>query len=237
MASKKIERLYLDSFLKSVGWECCEPDPGESPDFIIHDSIIYSTHRTFGIEVTQIFKDESTKGSSKKAVESHRDKFLKKLTQEYYDQGGHPILVKLWIYTFPDQSDAERLLHRLHESVPPEAWDRAEFCFEAGNNKIAEFFITRLPDSTGRYTRWTCMNNAIGWVRNLDYQLLEQTIQEKSENLEEYRRKVSEVILLIVIDHMNESGMLQWPAQKMCNSHGFKSVYLHIFPLKTYKIA
>lgn len=81
------------------------------------------------------------------------------------------------------------------------------------------------------------MNNITGWVRNLDYRLLEQTIQEKSGNLEEYRRKVSEVILLIVIDRMNESGKLQWPAQEMCNSHGFKSVYLHIFPFETHKIA
>jgi len=235
MASKQIERLYLNSFLKSVGWEYSkiEPgEPGESPDFII-----YSTHRTFGIEVTQIFKDKPRKGSRKKAIESGRNRFLKKLAQEYYDQGGRPILLKVWMYTLPDQSDTERLLHRLHESVPPEPWDHAKVCFEAGNNKVAEFFITRLPDSTGRYARWTCMNNTIGWVRNLDCQLLEQTIRKKSEKLEKYRRKVSEVILLIVIDRMNESGMLQWPAQGMCNSHGFKSVYLHIFPLETHKIA
>jgi hypothetical protein len=234
MASKQTDRLYLDSFLKSVGWEYSKIESGEAPDFII-----YSTHRTFGIEVTQMFKDKSSKGSRKKAIESVRDRFLKKLAQEYYDQGGRPILLKVWMYTLPDQSDTERLLHRLHESVPPEPWKRAESCFEAGNNKIAEFSITRLPDSTGHYNRWICMNNTIGWVSNLDYQLLEQRIQEKSGNLEEYRRKVSEVILLIVIDRMQESGMLQRHTQEkeICNSHGFKSVYLHIFPFETHKIA
>lgn len=162
MASKQIERLYLDSFLKSVGWEYSKIESGESPDFII-----YSTERTFGIEVTQIFKDKSREGSRKKAIELRRDEFLKKLAQEYYDQGGRPILLKVWMYTLPDQSDTERLLHRLHESVPPEPWDHAKVCFEAGNNKVAEFFITRLPNSTGRYARWTCMNNITGWVRNL----------------------------------------------------------------------
>lgn len=232
MASKAIERVHLESFLKSVGCNYSKIDERESPDFIV-----YSASRSFGVEVTQIFKDNSRKGSKKKTVESMRDKFLAGLADEYYRQEGCAIALKGKIWTLPDQSNRQKLLQKLHEFVHHKPWECSEILVESVNKKYAKLFVTRLPDSVKRYDRWICMNNSIGWVRSLDKKSLEAIIQKKSENIQTYRNVVNNVVLLIVADRIKESGMLQWDDKEMCSNHGFISVYLHVFPLETKKIA
>jgi len=233
MATKALERIYLDSFLKSIGWNYSNIEEGESPDFIVK-----SESQSFGVEVTQIFKDSSQRGSKLKEDESQRGKFLIKLAKEYYRRGGHPIALKGMIFDLPNQSMTQELLQKLiNESHCHQPWERSQLCIESDNKKYAEFYITRLPDLIGHYDRWICMNNTIGWVQNLDKVLLEKTIQEKSAKIDKYHEAVDNVILLIVVDRIKQSGMMEWCAQEICCGCGFMSVYLHIFPFETYKVA
>lgn len=108
---------------------------------------------------------------------------------------------------------------------------------ESYSTKYAEFYITRLPDLIGQYNRWICMNNTIGWVQKLDKALLEKTIQEKSTKIDKYHEVIDNVILLMVIDRIRHSGMMEWCTEGLCCGYGFTSVYIHFFPFETYKVS
>ena len=233
MVSKLLERIYLDSFLKSIDGNYSNIEERESPDFIIG-----SGSQSFGVEVTQIFKDRSRRGSKIKKDEAQREKFLIELAKEFYHRGGRPIALKSLILDLPNPSMTQGLLQNLvNESHHLQLWERSKLCIESAFKKYAEFYITRLPDIIGEYSRWICMDNMIGWIQSLDKVLLEKTIQEKSVKIRKYHDVIDNVILLIVIDRIKQSGMMEWGAHEMCCGCGFMSVYLHIFPFETYKVA
>jgi hypothetical protein len=229
MVSKKIERFYLKSFLKSIGWDNSLIEETESPDFIIK-----SGDQSFGVEVTQLFKDDSKFGSMLKRDESEHNLFLTELAKEYYQNGGCPIYLSVKkIANLPDQNTRQELLLKL-KSLFIQPWEHTEVCVESGNFNLD---ITRLPDAVGPYNRWICIDDGIDWVRSLDKNIVEQKIKEKSAKIGEYHKVIKDIVLLIVIDRYKKSGKLQWNAQETCHNYGFTSVYLHTLPLETHKIA
>jgi hypothetical protein len=65
VASKLQERIFVENFLLHLGPDYMIAEERESPDFIISNG-----DERFGLEVAQVFRDQSPHGSPTKARES-----------------------------------------------------------------------------------------------------------------------------------------------------------------------
>lgn len=99
MASKVEERIFVEGFLSRLGPGYAILEERESPDFLVSDG-----QERFGLEVAQVFRDQSPTGSPTKAAESRRAQYLRKLASSYYSKSGLPSLVKANI---PDRFDLD----------------------------------------------------------------------------------------------------------------------------------
>ena len=71
MASKVLERIFVEGFLQRLGPGYVILEERESPDFLVSDG-----HEKFGLEVAQVFRDQGPAGSPSKAAESRRVQYL-----------------------------------------------------------------------------------------------------------------------------------------------------------------
>jgi len=89
----------VENFLLHLGPDYLIAKERESPDFIISNG-----DERFGLEVAQVFRDQSPHGSPTKARESWRVQYLNRLASRYYSCDGLPLLVKANIFS-PPQKD------------------------------------------------------------------------------------------------------------------------------------
>jgi hypothetical protein len=240
MASKDRERFFVESFLRSVGWRYTRIDNSERPDFVVQ-----RPDGPLGIEVTEVFGDEADGGSPRKAIESNRSRLLVQLADDYYGQpNAVPILVKLYLRGPVSPLLRPRLLERLNLTVGSlEPWASIDAFGSDPALGQAALWITRLPEEAGRYARWICMDNFIGWRRRVDHSCLLARVGQKAEKLADYRARSGKVILLIVSDESQDSGMVDYDTSGIDGeevaAHGFHEVYLHRFssPCPTHKLA
>jgi len=199
MASKVLEQIYLHGFVeKHPQFHIVdESETRESPDFLLRDAT-----GVIGLEVTQVFRNDSDAGSPAKAAESRRQAYLGRLAFEYYSAHGRPLHVQAHL---PDRPDTELSLvvENLHAMRPAEPWGRSRF--SVGHDTV--FHLTALPDEAGSYSKWICINNSVGWVGRLHSDLLASRIREKAPKLPTYRKAADRVALLLVADRTSESGM------------------------------
>ena len=81
MASKKLERLFLDRMLKDLGWAAAQVlDGDEPPDFYV-----MTDAGRVSVEVTRIYRREHPKkGSPEAAQEREFEQFVRSLAHEYF---------------------------------------------------------------------------------------------------------------------------------------------------------
>ncbi len=104
--------------------------------------------------------------------------------------------------------------------------------------RIAYYAEGGLPDEVGEYNRWKCVSNSTGWSRPATDEVLSEKILKKARKLPKYR-KVEQIILLIVAERTQGSGMFDYaPGQTLLPNGGFSEVHLLIHPIaKSYRIA
>ena len=231
MASKIQEEIFLEGFLDKCPGRFTLVSEWESPDFILRDS-----DGEIGFEVAQVFRTTSPSGSPYKAVESRRDKFLRKLAEVYYAKGGLPLRVRAIL---PDRPsfDMEVLAERLCKERPGRFWETSEFSLDYP----VKFRLTALPMNCGRYGWWQCVNNSVGWVRTFDQprnQIIKGRIAEKEGKIPIYRKTAKRVALLLVLDRTQMSGMVEWDDNKsLCiGKVDFDMVFLYIHPLRVVQL-
>lgn len=229
MSKKTSERIYLNHFLKVVGWPCDTGDvtEGEEPDFIVNLGA-----RLLGVEVTQVFADEPRRGSRMREAESLRLAWLRELAKRYYESGGAPVQLQVATVERPTPEVSAQLVERLlREAEPLSPWTRAEIQLRgAMENLLATAWVTRLPNSQVGYRRgWRMLNDAIGLVRRVGVQHIHSIIAKKAPRLEAYRRRVPDVALLIVADRFLVSGMVAYEGGQL-DARGFAGVYLLRYP-------
>jgi hypothetical protein len=228
VASKLLERIFVEGFLKHIDQDLHLVAERETPDFVLSDA-----RGQFGLEVAQIFRDRSESGSPSKAAESRRSKYLMRLASDYYSRSGLPLLMKA---TIPDQFqfDVHALTDRLIAERNDEPWRSSKFSLGPDTT----FDLTPLPDEAGQYSRWVCINNSVGWRGWLGVDDLRPTIEDKSQKLEEYRAATTRVSLLLVVDVTQPSGMLRWPDNAVPpEARGFDAVYLYLHPREARRLA
>src|SRR3989449_8978725 len=81
VASKKLERLFLDRMLKDLGWAAAQVlDGDEPPDFYV-----MTDAGRVSVEVTRIYRREHPKkGSPEAAQEREFEQFVRSLAHEYF---------------------------------------------------------------------------------------------------------------------------------------------------------
>lgn len=201
------------------------PDEISWPDLVVTEDTC-----AFGLEVREVYLDETTGGSPKKALEAHNRKAVAALAKEYYVRNRVPIKLNL----LGGGGEQKDLLHLLADEAGKLCvWEQKRF--ESGDGGVA--YITRLPVEFQGYSRWTSVSDQVGWVATIDQALLESVIEKKAEKLEKYRKNISDLRLLMVSDRIYNSGKARLDSTIQCQSFGFSAVYYMSFPEEAWQIA
>jgi hypothetical protein len=171
-----------------------------SPDEVSWPDLIVTTESgQFGLEVREIFLDESKKGSIKKANEKKNLKTINNLADAYYKKTHLAINVNfLGVINHNDL---------VLNSLIKEA--RQLFEFEHKRIQLCEgsvIYITRLPDQCAEYRRWKYVSDRVGFLRNIDKDVINSVIIEKAKKLPKYMKNISDVRLLLVSNRIFNSG-------------------------------
>jgi hypothetical protein len=67
-------------------------------------------------------------------------------------------------------------------------------------------YVRRLPDYLGEYKRWNYVSDKVGWVSNINKDVIDKVIVGKAKNLPKYATNISDVRLLLVSDRIFNSG-------------------------------
>ena len=223
MASKVQERIYVEAFLARLGGQHAIVEERESPDFLISGN-----GECFGLEVAQVFRDQiavSDSGSTAKAVESRRNKFLRRLAADYYSAGGLPLHVHA-VMANPAAIDYAGLVDRIICARPAVLWEQTQLEMDG-----ATLYLRALPPEAGQYARWVAVKNFVGRPGQIGPEHILPVIQDKASRLRRYRLAAGRIELLLVVDTTHESGMVRWdPARLYPGLHGFDALHLYFHP-------
>ena len=194
----------------------------EAPDFELSNG-----HEIWGIEVRNLFKDEHSKrGSKSKTKESQNTKQLQILAHRYYENNTTPILLKILdVKSIEPYSDL--ILKTIIGREVRQPFSNEKICLSEGPT----LYITDLPLELSKYSRWYFVNDKGGWVRHLTDVRLQAAIDKKTEKLPSYLTQYSQIDLLLVCDHLNNSGKLTPASVPKISNPGFRNIYLLLFPL------
>ncbi len=245
MASKKLERLFLDKMLRDLRWGHMQVELGtEPPDFFLTPP--EGTSR-IAVEVTRIYRRETSKGSPDAAQERAHALFVSELAEQYSRLVAHqPLQVTV---VFPpvirspavrqltgaerrdDSADvAKRALARLRHLPKLLPLEGRTFHVRQRDGRPLSFHVTGLPPGTGLERRWDVMNHTVGWVGLVDAGLIQRKISTKARGLDKYRSSVSTSCLLVVADGSRASGFLDLEEGTAIDPLGFDAVYFQRYP-------
>ncbi len=219
MASKVQERIYAEKAIELLAVNWALADIPEPPDFEVQ-----SGASRFGLEICQVFVGrENSYGSPQKRGEASNSSLVSKLAEQYYELDGRPINAK--VFGSLSNENILPIAQALVNSAPPSPWKNASICF--GGIKV---FVTALPASMTRYSRWTMAGDRVGWARQVSSNALQAAIDKKYERLQLYKEKYAEIDLLLVADRTFNSGRLLPPEVFDITNPGFRSVYFLSYP-------
>ena len=226
---KMRERHFLEAFLKHSNQTFENIVDHEGPDFILERDGI-----RLGVEVTLVYRDEGPVGSLLKKNESQSEGFLQRLADAYYLSGGLPLSLMTNFSAWPTTKDIPRLVEKLKANYPEVgAAER-----EVEVDDTGTYYLRALPDRFGDYKVWQCANVSVGWVGVLEKGSIESRIASKARKLSAYRRCVETNHLLIVINQMRGSGMVNLPdTLGKLDGCGFDEVHVFTYPHESRRVA
>lgn len=218
---KSIEIMYAKkaSELLDEAWKV-KPSLDEVswPDLIVTTEL-----GEFGLEVREIYLDESSKGSAKKANEENNLKKIKKIADAYYATTCFSIKANF----LGDIGHHDRLLNAIMREVK-QLSEFEQKRIEPYNGSV--IYIRRLPDQLGEYKKWKYVSDIVGPVSNIDKDVINMAIDRKAKNLQKYAKKISDVRLLLVSDRIYNSGKARLKNDILCDARGFNKVYYLSYP-------
>ena len=250
MPSKNLERLFLDRMLKDLGWIDAEVlDGDEPPDFLV-----VKEDGRVAVEVTRIYRRETSKGSPEAAQEAENDRFASDLAETYYaEEAAPPIRVRIalpatinnravrqWTRDERKQNAATvaaKAQVELRNLPALEPGTERRFEIEHRDGRPCTFWVLALPPESGIERRWEVLNNRIGRRALVAPTLLQDKIKKKGLDLAAYREHVEFAVLLVAADAMRASGFLELPADVAVNAHGFDAVYFQRYLEPTVRVA
>lgn len=237
MANKLQERIYVEWFLKEKGFDYQLLEDADPPDFFLT-----LQKKRIGVEVTNIFNEPNSgrKGSKSKRQESHRIQWLQKLSLDYYQKCEIPIAVKILLPCSEElQIDTScDVLEALFKNSELDDWEHKVHILDC-DRRIIEVFVQRLPKKFifKGYSRWTCINDHMGWVAPVSKDHIAHALREKEKKLDTYRLDCDGVWLLAVIDRSWKSGQLNFDGNVLpIQETLFDSVWLLEYPIKIHEL-
>lgn len=224
---KFFEKMYASEAggLLGESWEVeFSPDEVDYPDLIVT-----TKSGTFGLEVREIYFDESSKGSVKKAHEKENSRKIKKLASAYYNKNRSSIKVDF----LGNIGHHDQLLDAITgEAKQLTEWERKRIAPYNG----CVVYIQKLPDQFGEYTRWIYVSDRVGYVRAMTRDFIQEAIAKKAKNLKKYRKNISDVRLLLVSDGQYNSGRAFFADDISFDACGFNSVYYLLSPTEVHRL-
>lgn len=225
---KGMEIFYAEktSNLLCESWEIVPaPDEDYWPDLIVSAEL-----QKFGLEVRNIYLDETNAGSTRKAKEQNNLKAINDLADAYYKCITPPIRVTFLCDTILIDALLQAIINAVGLLTEGQQVE-----FEPYNG--CRINIIRLPDGMGEYKKWKYINDGIGWVRKIDKEIIEKYVVEKAQKLPKYRTFISDVRLLLVSDRMFNSGKAELAEHNFfINAYGFNEVYYLSYPDAAFKL-
>jgi hypothetical protein len=222
------ERFFLEEFLRHVpGLRFVEHgQTSEWPDFVVEDD-----RGRIGLELTQLFRDDSPKGSPTVAAEKRRSKLLREVARRYYAAGGPPAHVSAVRIGQPEGSNIDDAVLLLLKAAARTGndYERIEVPDRARPTRSpwALLYFTRLAAEVGAHSDWNACENSCAFVGRVKTESLRACIDEKAANLPRYRRHLDRVALLIYVERNRGSGMIEPPAVPLrLDGAGFEAVHL-----------
>lgn len=224
---KSLEIIYAEKTgeLLDELWEV-EPSPEEAswPDLIVTTEL-----REFGLEVRELYLDESNRESAKKAIENNNMKNINNLANAYYKTTRSSIKADF----LGDIGHHDQLFNVLTREVK-QLSEFEQKRLEPYNGCI--IYILRLPDRLGEYKRWNYVSDKVGWVSKIDQKVIEMAIVEKAKKLPKYAKKISDVRLLLASNRIFNSGKARIAHDIICDACGFNKVYYLSYPVEVWQI-
>lgn len=218
---KQLEIVYATKAgeLLNDSWQVeAAPDEANWPDLIVRVA-----SGIFGLEVREIYLDETKGGSAKKARETYNRELITDLARTYYECSSIPIKVDV-LGKIGQQESFSRVLS--DEASHLSVFDKVRL--EPYYGCVA--YVTRLPEQFQNYRRWTYIDDQVGWIASIDKSPLERVIVQKAKKLVKYSSQISDVRLLIVSNRIYNSGKASLTSEMLCNANGFTFVYYLSYP-------
>lgn len=218
---KNRERFFVERCAELLGVAWTIEEEGERPDFIISDG-----ETTFGLEVTEVFKDQRTmRGSRMRLGEAGRQATVDRLKAEY-EATGRDTPLKVQLVGHLSAQDLREivpaLLSKNLQSRQLTEWYR----FECSEGLSVHARISTRSD-------WKYLGDAIGGVFRDHHAVprLTEAIVSKARKLSEYRKRAGDdVRLLLFSNRLRRSGKLTLGGATAISRHGFSRVYFMSYP-------
>ncbi|HWX76075.1 MAG TPA: hypothetical protein VNY32_01290 [Candidatus Acidoferrales bacterium] len=194
----------------------------EHPDFLVTEGA-----QQFGLEVCEIFAGQQGRaGSAMKEMESHGQQTVDALRREYEAISNIPLVVKL-----VGDVCAENLALVVPALVAEDLASKpvsyqAKIDLNTGLRAGLRVYVTK-----AFRPNWFSMKDRVGFVDLDPMPRIVAEVKKKSEKLPQYRQEVgSDIRLLIVADHINNSGKLMLEEQASLDMMGFQEAYFLPYP-------
>jgi hypothetical protein len=219
---KNRERFFVETAAKLMGKTWTIGPDREHPDFLVTEGV-----RQFGLEVCEIFTGQQDRaGSAMKEVESLGQRSVDALRREYEAVTNIPLIVKL-----VGDVCAENLALVVPALVAEDLASRlvayqAKIDLNTGLRAGLRLYVTR-----ALRPNWFSMKDRVGFVDRNPMPRIAVEVKKKSEKLPQYRQAAgSDIRLLIVADHINNSGKLMLEEHAPLDVMGFQEVYFFPYP-------
>jgi hypothetical protein len=219
---KNRERFFAEVISKLLGQSWVLGLDREVPDFLVTER-----GQQFGLEVCKIFTGRQDRaGSAEKEMESHSQRTVDALRREYEAITNIPLIVKL-VGDMCDENLALVVPAVVAEDLPSKPFDyQAKIDLNTGLHAGLRVHVTK-----ALRPNWFSMKDRVGFVDRNPMSRIVSTVKKKAEKLSQYREAANpDIRLLIVADHINNSGKLMLEEQASMDLQGFAVVYFYPYP-------
>ncbi len=216
---KEHERFFVERAAELLGkiWTLADC---ECPDFIVTEGA-----QQFGLEVRDLFTGKQSRaGSHMEIMESETQQAVDALRRDYEATTNIPLSVRL-VGDMCNENIAKvvpTLVAKNLSSKPIGYQD----VIEIDTGKRLRVHVTRAFVAS-----WFYVNHRVGGVDRYPIKRIADAIEEKSKNLPRYRETAGpDIRLLLVADHIYNSGKLMLEERAALDMRGFRVVYFFSYP-------